>query len=226
MIGLLFGLLHLGMRFATGIDDTINESRRKNEATQKGYDFYVDRKGTKRRVTNKEPFYERWDRETGHLIEFNPYNGEVYRDVTAQAKNQYEREAKTKAITENKRFYKYEMGGLNAGHYSDKIKGCRYKDLEKPGEIYVCRIIYGVYWYLNIKTGMFECPEKEGYSSNSLYYINQNSHKPFICIKYNSKENIERIREDLNNRMRIGIERYNGNIIDGISLCGLGKVVY
>ena len=201
MFGILMGLLHIGARTAVGISGAIEEADSKNRCREAGYDFYVDRNGCKRRLSNDEPVFERRDWRTGHIMEINPYNGHVYRDLTDDARRMTDFIAKEKAIMTGKRFYAFEKGKNNPHptHMLDKIKGYRYKDLKKPGEIYVRRRVSnsccgGVPWYLNIKTGMYEAPAVECIRNDS-YWEDIYNKKMYY---YSTSEEIEKLKNRLN----------------------------
>lgn len=202
MFGLLMGLLHIGARTAAGISEIRDVEKNKQRCIDAGYDFYIDRNGTKRRLSNDEPFMERYDYKTGHTIEFNPYTGQIYKDITAIHLAKTEIESKEKAIKDGKGFYKFEPNRKT--HSNDKIKGYRYKRVDdKQENIYIAREISGVVWYINIETGEYVAPEDSTITEHSTFYI-CDTHE---TISYNEKNGINRIKDYLNKSRAESIRR-------------------
>ena len=152
MLDLYIAVTACVTKTAAAFRNYIEESRRKKYSIQKGLDFYIDRYGTKRRVTNDEPYEIFYDALDNQTWEINPYTFEKKKNLTVEKKKRIEENAKQEAIARGEEFYAFEG---NVNHYNERIVGRRYKRIGS-NEIYVSRRMTGGQFWLNIDTGLFE----------------------------------------------------------------------
>lgn len=163
MLGIFMAIAEVAARFYVVFDARQQELKRKQDAINKGKEFYTDRYGTQHYVKNDQPYFIRSDfdykaMKPGDKWEVNPYTGEKIRNISAEAKRKTANEELNKAINAGYEYYAFE-GRKN--HANDKIIGIRYKKIS-TGEIYVLRLYHNCKLLVNIKTGFAEDWDRVG----------------------------------------------------------------
>lgn len=157
MIGLLFGLLHIGCSTAKGISDYHEEYESKRRAIKNGRDFYTDRNNNTVHVKDDQPYFVKRN-EVGDVVEVNPYTGKTIRNISNENRI-IQRNAKAHLIKNakdnNERFVIYDrnIGGKPHNPYlianitgdaNPKICGVIWSDTNN-GRLYVRRVIKPAY---------------------------------------------------------------------------------
>lgn len=210
MFGLIIGFLHIGARICVGVQDCLNENKSKERCSAAGYDFYIDRKGCKRRLSNNEPFFERYDYKTGHVLEVNPYTGRSYRDITEDAIVRNEKKVKNDAVNAGKRYYRYSSNEIN--QTKRHINGHRFKNVDNSNTLFVRRrvgnsCLSGVPWFLNIETGLYEEPDRSCIKDDSCWTDLETG----ITYCYKSEKDINCLKTRLNELQAELINKYGIN---------------
>lgn len=207
MFGLFMLLLYIIVRIAVSVQDANREQKSKEISLENGYDIYTDRRGITRRVYDDKPSFKRWDYKTGHVFEVNPCNGQVYRDITADAQDAFIAKEKAKALKEGRKYYLCERFSAQK-HGADKIKGARYKSVD-DNNTYIRRRVSnviggGVPWYINIETGLFEEPDRAEIKPDEKYQDMLTGK----CFNYETEENIQELKNVLNKEQAETIQTY------------------
>lgn len=156
MFGLYMVIIFIGARIVSSIIERKSELDWRNKARKNGDPIWVDRYGTTHHTENDKPFMYTTDYKTGDVVERNPYNGKIYRNVSRENRKKLEEERKNEAIKNGCRLYAYEPLGLNFNHTGEKIEGSRWKDIY-TGEIYVPRQInHSNSFFYNIEKCTFD----------------------------------------------------------------------
>ena len=157
MIGLLFGLLHIGVRGINVGTRIYNEHKNKQESIKHGDDFYLDRNGQTRRLCDNQ-LTVTVRNQHGDLIKKNPITGQVYKNIDLEKRRQYEKmmqPEKEIAIANGQDLYLFDANTLGRPHYpclianlcsatnnrgDQYIKGKIWKHVDS-GKLYVKRSI-------------------------------------------------------------------------------------
>ena len=116
MIGLLFGLLHIGGLTAKGVSEIKREHDSKKHAIESGSNFYTDRHGNMKHVENDEPFMITKDWRSGDAVEVNPYTHKIVKNITQQNRMK-QNEAVEKAKENGERYVMYDNNLNGRPHY-------------------------------------------------------------------------------------------------------------
>lgn len=189
-----------GTRLVAMFSERSDEVRRRKKALREGEKFYHDRYGTLHYADTDEPYQLYHDYKTGDTYEINPYTFEKRKNVSLERRQITEEIERKKAIAKGRRLYPFEGTGYYQQHDEPReIKGVRFKDM-KTGEIYVRREACGIYFYLNLKTGLFDFYDYPKNPNISHGYYDIETGKS-VRIKF-TPECAQWLKEKLNNRQR------------------------
>lgn len=159
MIGLLFGLLHIGGLTAKGLSEIHEENSRKEWAIKHDSHFYMDRHGHMRHTENDQPYEITRDWKTGDVIEYDPYTGRTLKNLSRIERNKHTQEVNTRkdiARAEGKQYALYDRNDCRKPHYPNLIPFINrtdgYVGLKKVDFYYQDQEIYGAIW-TDVETG-------------------------------------------------------------------------
>lgn len=183
----MFGLFMIIGNICTKICSVIKISHENKESRKRailsGKETYTDAFGTTRHTNNNQPYmyshlYANGDG-LGDLYEINPYTHKPIKNITEINRRENEKNGIKYAVEQNMDYYSFEN---NDWHLTDKIRGPRYKSLNKNNNhVYVVRRYLNVNWLVNIETALAEDWDKLDLEYTRLW-CEQNGVKPCIEI--------------------------------------------
>ena len=84
MFVLYMVIIFIGARIVSSIIERKSELDWRNKARKNGDPIWVDRYGTAHHTENDKPFMYTTDYKTGDVVERNPYNGKIYRNISRE----------------------------------------------------------------------------------------------------------------------------------------------